>query len=1267
MQYVLPRESTLARKLTRGAGIALVWLVALVPAVHAAFPQDPPNDPEYDRAEGNCLTESVNDEQHYFYSFVSQCTPAATSEPDGAAGMSIDAAWKDFTIGGGDTTIAYVEGGINWRDNSVRELADRVFLNAGELPDPTTPDADPKTLNARDYADTPDRNGNGLVDPEDVIVRFSNGADEDGNGYTDDISGWDFYNDQNDPATVDSEYDHANNQEEQAAAETDNAFQQAGICPRCMILPIKAGAEALDRTDDLAEAWLYAADMKADVIASVTADLGYSTFMREAVEYAWDRNVLMVEASNDFDSTDHQGGHFWPHVVPGNGLVPNTVGIDAPPAANAATTSYRIRSGQTSWGTKNFLSVSTQGGSTSESTPTHAGVYALVLAYGKQAAAENKIDGPLTNAEALQVVRDTASDIATPEPWPGKPGFDLQYGYGRPNVHRAMQAIAAGNVPPVGWIDSPDWYALYDPSRTSSVPVTGRVEARRASGYTWKLEFAPGAEPDDGDYVEGGSGGGSAPFDGSLGALDLGRVPRSFWEKAFTLSERKELETNEHYTVTLRLRVTDSEGRVGEERRTIAVQHDPTWSRGFPKRIGPGGEGQPVLADLQGTGRLAAIFGDADGNVHAIDGVTGNELPGWPATTNATQVARDHSGVSPRNEPIVQNAAVGDLDHTGEQSVVVTSTSGRVYVFDERGKRRAGWPKALDRDVAKPPIPRPDRPYRRDEQLGATAPPVLHDLDGDARLDVIQGGWNGFLYAWKASGEDLPGWPVKVKLPDDHTAPPGRGDLIDDRKLITPPTIADLDGDGKAELVQRSQYANITAAGIQPGGVGYVHAYRSNGSPVPGYPIPQQSLVMYYGSAQEFITEGSTASSAADVDGDGADEFAEGPIFTPTSLYEGDGSLARVYGSTTDAQAAIDDVLDNPGNVLDEGVPGTDVPVTFTASGAFGRFGPSRRLVFAQPGSAAASIAAALLLTGSGFPINNVLRVNDAATGAQVPGFAAKTQGLDFLGAPAIADLTGDGAPEILEGGDSSALHGFEAGGGQAEGFPKFHTGWVLYGPSTGDLDSDGTTDVAVTTREGYLMAWETKGVHAGNQEWWSAHHDERNTRRYGMDTRPPGVPRNTAFNSTAANVTFTAPGDDWYGGQAKSYLLTFSTALRQAGAPSPTVVAATKPAGERETVGIPAGTRSVRLQAVDEVGNLGRAVTVRGAAATGAATPTARPSRATRRLRAADTVEAGGGRGLPFTGLELLLIALAGGALLGGGLVLRRRSRDAAEPPPPA
>ncbi|MQA73895.1 MAG: hypothetical protein GEU88_06045 [Solirubrobacterales bacterium] len=580
-------------------------LVALAGSALAAFPQDPPDDPAYDPAEAGglttCLTESGDAQQHYLFSFIPRCTPNAR-DPEGSAGMSVDRAWREFTTGDPGTVIAYIEGGINWR-NVPAELANKVFLNPGELPEPTTPRAD-GVLNALDYADTDDANGNGLVDPEDIIVRFSDDRDDDRNGYPDDISGWDFYNDQNDPATVDSAYDHANGQMRQAAAQTDNGIGEAGICPDCMLLPIKAGAEALDLGDDLAEAWLYAADMNSDVLVSVTADLGYTSFMRQAVERVWDRGTVMVESSNDFNSLDHQGGMFWPHVLPGNALVANTHGLDILPGTaavqNQLTTTYRARSSYTSWGTKNMFSVATTGGTTSEATPTVGGVMALVLSYGKRAARRGLIDRPLSPSEAIQVVRATASDVAAnPNPplgWPAKPGFDLQFGYGRPNVLAAMRAIQADRIPPEAWIDKPRWYSLYDPTETQTVPVSGHVAAPRSPRFRYELEFAPGAEPSDDQFMKAGSGhGGGEPLDGHLGTIDLSRVPESFWSDAFRLSQTKTLETNDQYTVTLRLRVYDRDGLMGEERRAIAVHHDPTQRAGFPRFIGSGGESQPAL------------------------------------------------------------------------------------------------------------------------------------------------------------------------------------------------------------------------------------------------------------------------------------------------------------------------------------------------------------------------------------------------------------------------------------------------------------------------------------------------------------------------------------------------------------------------------------------------------------------------------------------------------------------------------------------------
>src|SRR3954451_8289167 len=674
----------------RALAVAMVGCVlALGGTAWAIFPGTAPNDPEYAPAEqggqATCLQRAGDDEQHYLYSFMPQCTPNAR-DPENAAGMSLDKAWRQFTPGNGRTVIAYIEGGINWHHDP-QELANKVFLNKGELPNPTTPGKGKRichaALCAADYSDTNDANENDVVDPEDIIVRFSNGRDDDGNGYRDDISGWDFYNDQNDPGTVDSTYDHANNQQEQAAAETNNGFKGAGVCPGCMLLPIKAGAEALDRTDDLAQAWLYAADLNADVLVSTTADLGYSSFMRQAVERVWDKGTIMVESSNDFDSIDHQGGMFWQHVLPGNGLVANTHGFDIAPGSaalqNQLTTTYRSRSGYTSWGTHNMFSVATQGGTTSESSPTVGGVMAMVLAYGKKAAQQGRIRRPLSPDEAIQVVRATASDVAqnpcAPNCWPGKPGFDLQYGYGRPNAFKAMQAVSRNRIPPEAWIDSPRWYSLYDPTQTDGVGVKGHLAAPRTrKPYRWKLQFAPGAEPSDGQFKTVTQGRRRGAWDGKLGWISFRRLPRSFWDRArnpFHLSRTKELETNDQYTVTIRLRVHDSKGRMAEDRRAIAVHHDPTLRKGFPKRIGPGGESQPVLADLQGRGREAIIFGDSDGRLHALN-PRGKELPGFPVHTKRTKGTRAHRGAAPGHEPIFTNVAVGDLKGNGEQWIAAT-------------------------------------------------------------------------------------------------------------------------------------------------------------------------------------------------------------------------------------------------------------------------------------------------------------------------------------------------------------------------------------------------------------------------------------------------------------------------------------------------------------------------------------------------------------------------------------------------------------------
>jgi hypothetical protein len=236
-----------------------------------------------------------------------------------------------------------------------------------------------------------------------------------------------------------------------------------------------------------------------------------------------------------------------------------------------------------------------------------------------------------------------------------------------------------------------------------------------------------------------------------------------------------------------------------------------------------------------------------------------------------------------------------------------------------------------------------------------------------------------------------------------------------------------------------------------------------------------------------------------------------------------------------------------------------------------------------------------LLLPGTGFAIKNFERAYQAGTGAAIPGYPAEIQGLDFLGAPLIADITGSGQGDLITAGDSSAIEGSGTGGGEVAGFPKFTAGWILWSPATGDLLSNRHTDLVAMTREGYLMAWRTPGRPTANDQWWSYHHDEWRTGRYGVDSRPPGILRSASWKGN--RLTFIAPGDNWYAGEVAYYRLTTTPGGTRTIKPSGS-------AGTRQVVTIPASARSLTIQAVDRAGNLGPPLVLRRAAARPKAPP---------------------------------------------------------------
>lgn len=1071
-----------------------------------------PNDPEYAPAERGNPQATWNDEQWYLYSCLPSDAPLAT-DPENASGMSVDRVWNELgNRGRDDVVVAYMEGGVNWRLDDAPELRRKAWLNTGELPLPEdatgathgTYDLDGNgVVDVDDWADDPRvarpflHPSAGGITSEDLIVAFSNGRDDDGNGYVDDISGWNFHRDTNDPQTDNSVYGHANGESRQVVAETDNALRTAGVCPRCRLLTVKAGDEAIDRPDRIAEAITFAVDSGAKVITGVIASVGLTPEVASALRYAYDRGVVVAWASNDFDSADHTDGMFYPHVWPGNSIVgdQSTRGQQSPSVL--ANRTYRSRSTLTSFGPHALFSVPNNDGSTSTGTPTQAGVAALVVAAGLDAVHAHEIARPLDADEVKQVVRTTVSPIDDPTlPFPGLPGaaFNIQYGYGRPNVFRAVQAVHANRIPPTADILEPAWYAEVDPTAERSVRVCANVAARKAGAFRWAIDYGLGPEPLDGAFFPVSAATARRPAH-VCGALRLGNIPSAFSKGAFTITaDRLSIE---RYDVTVRVRVTDAAGLVGEDRRVFHLHRDPDELAHFPIYLGTSGESSPTVADVEGRGVPDVVVATADGTVHVLRG-TGREASGFPVHTgpapgmdpasDVNYLAAPRWRANPADRPrdgIAAPTAVGDVDGDGRLDIVATTMSGRTYAWRGDGSLLPGFPVETSRAYAHQVVPAPDTPYHRNRSTGALAAPVLVDLDGDGKLDIVQAAWDGHVYAWHGNGTPVAGWPVDTDYP--ALRPSGQIYARDD-KVVTTPAVADIDGDGTPDLVVALQDTSFPIG--SPLGTAPITAYllafygqgtaRGNAGLIEGWPVPLQGLVQGYGTAQDFITEGLTSPVVFD--------RPTGPVAVVTVNLFGQYLVdLRTRATKAFGQATI---------------PAGGALVPFTTSPSAGDlFGLGVPQIVQTASSAADIVTGVVELPGEGVRVRSGVGAWDALTGAPIAQLAQPIQGLAFIGAPALADVSGDGLPDVVVATDSAALHAWDGRTGlPVAGFPKWTGGFSLFTPAVADLDCDGRLDVVLMTREGYLHAFRTNGIAAAARHAWHWHQDNRNTGHWGPD-----------------------------------------------------------------------------------------------------------------------------------------------------------------------
>jgi Subtilase family/RTX calcium-binding nonapeptide repeat (4 copies) len=1209
--------------------------------------EDTPDDPGYDRAEPDdedgVSSTNIYDEQFGFFGFPSARTRASAIYKEGPhagqpmiSGFNAAGAWK-LERGRPDVAVAVLDTGIKWDRPA---LSSQVRLNRGELAPPSSLGEDPcpsqgsdpydcngdGVFNAADYEGLVDGDASshgvaGKVDPEDLIETFSDGTDADGNGFVDDIAGWDFFDNDNDPFDASSYFaaaNHGSGRASEVAERGNDGEGGIGVCPHCQLLPIRTWDTFVSDGNTFAMGILYATDNGARVIEGANGSLYHSAFAERASRYAYEKGVVQTFSGDDLNTGNHNYPANYGHAMLVQGTVPDTMGLgeDAGeefaaglaglcgplpvpigcPGTSLPVATYFRGANTTQYGGKS--SIAMEGATGSENTGKAAGAAGLVVS----AALDRPTPVVLRPDETREILEQTAeratggasgvdgnvAGLGNPDPGanPGAPRADQwtsHFGWGRVDLGAAVDLARNGKIPPEAAIDSPDWYA---PLTGASFDVSGLARARFATAghFGWKLEWGVGEAPTSWTVASEGESAGTVTDFGDIDLAAVRAALAGYTPPADPGGPALAPGGDNPYAHEFTVRLTvegDDVPTAGIDRRVFTSAEDPSLRAGFPKRLGTGGEAPVRYADLDGDNVQELVVPTEDGSVHAYE-PDGSELPGWPVHTQVQLQAAGHSSAPgfaavsatapPREAP--RGALVADLDDDGVPEVIDTAGT-HIYAWEPDGSLRPGFPVQEDLSNCGPSLE--SQPLHH-PKCGFLSSPAVARLEGPGKpFDIVAPPLDGHLYAFDGAGNALPGYPVA--LVDPEKAPAER--MI--AESINEPAIADLNGDGVDDVVVATNetydanqpsgedIGGLFAQGLSDllagaaGGSSRVYAIDgASGQFLPGWPIKLNGAIQ---STLPLIGPGQNPSIAKI----GGKETIVVSTTGSAGIEEHDAEGKLVRTVQQNAYGPASNATDRTGTI------------NLFESASLGKLLPGEGSPAIVKYGLSLGDVSNLLLVGQNTPYNHLIGAYGSETGTPLPAFPTVTDDFQFLSSSDVAKVAPGETNQVLAGTGLGLLHAYDGLTGlDAAGFPKVTGGW-LYSPAA--LSADGR--IAAITREGYLFQWNQPELPECQSEWPSFRHDQQGSGNYDRDGTPPGAP--SALSFAAGKLHFTTSGGDGGCGQAEYEIVTSDAPIApgQFAAATP-VGEGTAPAGSQISFVAPGHLRYLAVRAVDAAGNVG-------------------------------------------------------------------------------